>query len=54
MREPRQYSARVITRMSELFVRTLREDPAAAEVPSHRWLVHLYLAAAGLPSAAQR
>jgi prolyl-tRNA synthetase len=25
--------------MSELFVRTLREDPAAAEVPSHRWLV---------------
>ena len=39
MREPRQYSARVITRMSELFVRTLREDPAAAEVPSHRWLV---------------
>src|SRR5213076_238854 len=36
---PRQYSARVITRMSELFVRTLREDPADAEVPSHRWLV---------------
>ena len=35
----RQYSARVITRMSELFVRTLREDPADAEVPSHRWLV---------------
>jgi prolyl-tRNA synthetase len=29
----------VITRMSELFVRTLREDPADAEVPSHRWLV---------------
>jgi prolyl-tRNA synthetase len=29
----------VITRMSELFVRTLREDPANAEVPSHRWLV---------------
>jgi prolyl-tRNA synthetase len=25
--------------MSELFVRTLREDPANAEVPSHRWLV---------------
>ena len=25
--------------MSELFVRTLREDPAEAEVPSHRWLV---------------
>jgi len=29
----------VITRMSKLFVRTLREDPADAEVPSHRWLV---------------
>jgi prolyl-tRNA synthetase len=29
----------VITRMTELFVRTLREDPADAEVPSHRWLV---------------
>jgi prolyl-tRNA synthetase len=29
----------VITRMSELFVRTLREDPADAEVPSHRWLL---------------
>ncbi|RCK70500.1 proline--tRNA ligase [Desertihabitans brevis] len=25
--------------MSELFVRTLREDPADAEVDSHRWLV---------------
>ncbi|MDR0284758.1 MAG: proline--tRNA ligase, partial [Propionibacteriaceae bacterium] len=25
--------------MSELFVRTLREDPADAEVPSHKWLV---------------
>jgi prolyl-tRNA synthetase len=25
--------------MSELFVRTLREDPADADVPSHRWLV---------------
>src|SRR5919106_3409182 len=25
--------------MSELLVRTLREDPADAEVPSHRWLV---------------
>ena len=25
--------------MSQLFVRTLREDPADAEVPSHRWLV---------------
>ena len=31
--------APVITRMTQLFVRTLREDPADAEVPSHRWLV---------------
>ncbi len=29
----------MITRMSKLFVRTLREDPADAEVTSHRWLV---------------
>jgi prolyl-tRNA synthetase len=29
----------VITRMSSLFLRTLREDPADAEVPSHRLLV---------------
>jgi prolyl-tRNA synthetase len=29
----------VITRMSALFLRTLREDPADAEVPSHRLLV---------------
>ena len=29
----------MITRLSQLFVRTLREDPADAEVPSHRWLV---------------
>lgn len=29
----------VITRMSKLFVRTLRDDPAAAEIPSHRFLV---------------
>ena len=29
----------VITRMSSLFVRTLREDPADAEVPSHKLLV---------------
>lgn len=28
-----------LTRMSTLFVRTLREDPADAEVPSHRLLV---------------
>ncbi len=29
----------MITRLSKLFVRTLREDPADAEVASHRWLV---------------
>jgi len=29
----------VIVRMSQLFLRTLREDPADAEVPSHRLLV---------------
>ena len=29
----------MITRMSSLFLRTLREDPADAEVPSHRYLV---------------
>lgn len=29
----------MITRMSHLFVKTLRDDPADAEVPSHRWLV---------------
>jgi prolyl-tRNA synthetase len=29
----------VITSMNQLFVRTLREDPADAEVPSHKWLV---------------
>jgi prolyl-tRNA synthetase len=29
----------VITRMSELFLRTLRDDPADAEVPSHRLLI---------------
>jgi prolyl-tRNA synthetase len=29
----------VITRLSQLFFRTLREDPADAEVPSHRWMV---------------
>ena len=27
------------TRLSKLFVRTLREDPAEAEVASHKWLV---------------
>lgn len=29
----------MITRMSSLFLRTLREDPADAEVPSHKLLV---------------
>ena len=29
----------MLTRLSSLFVRTLRDDPADAEVPSHRWLV---------------
>lgn len=29
----------MITSMTKLFVRTLREDPADAEVPSHKWLV---------------
>jgi prolyl-tRNA synthetase len=29
----------VILRMSSLFLRTLREDPADAEVPSHKLLV---------------
>jgi prolyl-tRNA synthetase len=28
----------VITRLSTLFLRTLREDPADAEVPSHKLL----------------
>ena len=28
-----------VQKMSQMFVRTLREDPADAEVPSHRWLV---------------
>ncbi|HVS69597.1 MAG TPA: proline--tRNA ligase, partial [Mycobacteriales bacterium] len=27
------------TRMSQLFLRTLRDDPADAELPSHRLLV---------------
>ena len=27
------------TRLTHLFLRTLREDPADAEVASHRWLV---------------
>ena len=29
----------MITRLSTLFLRTLRDDPADAEVPSHRLLV---------------
>ena len=29
----------MIMRLSQLFVRTLREDPVDAEVPSHRLLV---------------
>lgn len=29
----------VITRMSELFLRTLRDDPADAEIPSHKLLI---------------
>ena len=36
---PGQEGTSVITRLSQLFVRTLREDPADAEVASHRWLV---------------
>ena len=53
-----------VLRMSSLFVRTLRDDPADAEVPSHRLLVragyirrnapgHLHLAAARPAGAAQ-
>ncbi len=56
---PNGLEALVLLRMSTLFLRTLREDPADAEVPSHRLLVragyirraapgHLHLAAAGL------
>jgi len=33
------YHGPVLTRLSQLFVRTLREDPAEAEVASHRLLV---------------
>ena len=36
---PGQEGTSVITRLSQLFVRTLRDDPADAEVASHRWLV---------------
>ncbi len=34
-----RYAPFVLTRMSSLFLRTLRDDPADAEVPSHRLLV---------------
>ncbi len=37
--KPARYDRAVILRMSTLFLRTLREDPADAEVPSHRLLV---------------
>lgn len=38
----------VITRMSELFLRTLRDDPADAEVPSHKLLIRAgYVRAVG-------
>ncbi|MDN6273688.1 MAG: proline--tRNA ligase [Corynebacterium casei] len=43
----------MITRLSELFLRTLREDPAGAEVPSHKLLVragYLRRAAPGIYS----
>ena len=32
-------TAGAVTRMSALFLRTLREDPADAEVPSHKLLI---------------
>ena len=35
----RHYPCRVLTRLSQLFVRTLREDPVDAEVDSHKLLV---------------
>src|SRR5690606_22016164 len=36
---PREEGAPVVLRMSTLFLRTLREDPADAELPGHRLLV---------------
>ena len=39
VRGPARTLPRMISRMSTLFVRTLRDDPADAEVPSHRLLV---------------
>ena len=38
-RRPAWETRRVLLRMSTLFLRTLRDDPADAEVPSHRLLV---------------
>ena len=40
---------RMILRMSKLFVRTLRDDPADAEVPSHRLLVRAGYVRRGAP-----
>jgi prolyl-tRNA synthetase len=37
--DPRLWRQTVLLRMSRLFLRTLREDPADAEVPSHKLLV---------------
>ena len=59
-----RWVASAAMRMTSLFLRTLRDDPADAEVDSHRLLVragyirrvsagHLRLAAARLPGAAQ-
>src|SRR5699024_4177065 len=47
------YFGIMITRLSELFLRTLREDPAEAEVASHKLLVragYLRRAAPGISS----
>src|SRR5215475_14212262 len=35
----RNYRAVVLMRLSTLFLRTLRDDPADAEIPSHKLLV---------------
>ena len=37
--EPARYAVAVITRLSSYFVRTLRDDPADAELPGHKLLV---------------
>ncbi len=39
VREPGRYRSAVLIRLSTLFLRTLRDDPADADVPSHRLLV---------------